>query len=54
MRVTLVVDERYVLDNFDGTVRRLDEYQWMHPQFAALPELLMAQGRLPGDAAVGR
>jgi hypothetical protein len=53
-RVALVVDERYVLDNLDSSVRRLEEYERAHPQFAALPEVLMAQGRLAGDAAVGR
>jgi hypothetical protein len=53
-RVALVVDERYVLDNMDSNVRRLDQYGRMIPQYAALPEVLMAQGRLPGDAAVGR
>jgi hypothetical protein len=53
-RVALVVDERYVLDNLDSSVRSLEEYARAHPQLAALPELLMAQGRLPGDAAVGR
>jgi hypothetical protein len=53
-RVALVVDERYVLGNMDSAVRRLEEYERMDPRYAALPELLMAQGRLPGDAAVGR
>jgi predicted transglutaminase-like cysteine proteinase len=52
-RVALVVDERYVLDNFDAGVRRIDEYQRMNPSFAALPEALMIAGR-PGSAAVGR
>jgi hypothetical protein len=51
--VALVVDERYVLDNFYDGVRRLDEYQRLQPDFAALPEVLMMAGR-PGSAAVGR
>jgi hypothetical protein len=51
--VALVVDERYVLDNFYDGVRRLEEYQRLHPSVAALPEALMVAGR-PGGAAVGR
>lgn len=51
--VALVVDERYVLDNFYDGVRRVEEYQRLHPSFAALPEVLMVAGR-PGSAAVGR
>jgi len=51
--VALVVDERYVLDNFYDGVRLIDEYQRLHPSFAALPEVLMVAGR-PGSAAVGR
>jgi hypothetical protein len=52
-RVALVVDERYVLDNFYDGVRRVDEYLRLNPSFAALPEALMVAGR-PGSAAVGR
>jgi predicted transglutaminase-like cysteine proteinase len=52
-RVALVVDERYVLDNFDDGVRRVEEYRRLNPSFAALPERLMVAGR-PGSAAVGR
>jgi predicted transglutaminase-like cysteine proteinase len=52
-RVALVVDERYVLDNFDDGVRRIEEYGRLNPSFAALPERLMVAGR-PGSAAVGR
>jgi hypothetical protein len=51
--VALVVDERYVLDNFYDGVRRIDEYRRLHPSFAALPDRLMMAGR-PGSAAVGR
>ena len=51
--VALVVDERYVLDNFYDGVRRIDEYQRLHPSLAALPDRLMMAGR-PGSAAVGR
>ena len=51
--IALVVDERYVLDNFDDAVRRIDEYRRLNPSFAALPEALMVAGR-PGSAAVGR
>jgi len=51
--VALVVDERYVLDNFYDGVRRIEEYKRLHPSFAALPEVLMFAGR-PGSAAVGR
>lgn len=51
--VALVVDERYVLDNFYDGVRRIEEYQRLHPSFAALPEVLMVAGR-QGSAAVGR
>ena len=49
----LVVDERYVLDNVYNNVRRLDQYERLHPAIAAVPGTLMAQGR-PGSAAVGR
>jgi predicted transglutaminase-like cysteine proteinase len=52
-RVALVVDERYVLDNFEDGVRRIEEYRRLNPSFAALPERLMVAGR-PGSAAVGR
>lgn len=40
--VVLVVDERYVLDNFDDNVRRLAEYRRFQPVLAALPATLMA------------
>jgi hypothetical protein len=49
-----VVDERYVLDNFYSEVRSPNEYERFHPVLATLPGVLMAEGRRPGDAAVGR
>lgn len=52
--VALVVDERYVLDNFYSEVRSPHQYDRFHPLLAALPGTLMAEGRRPGDAAVGR
>lgn len=49
----LVIDERYVLDNFYDHVRGLDEYQRFAPQLAALPGTLMAEGRRD-PASAGR
>jgi hypothetical protein len=40
--VVLVVDERYVLDNLDDSVRRIEEYRRFQPVLAALPATLMA------------
>lgn len=41
--VVLVVDERYVLDNIDGSVRQLREYSNFQPMLANLPPTLMAR-----------
>ncbi len=40
--LVLVVDERYVLDNLDDSVRRIEEYRRFQPTLAALPAPLMA------------
>lgn len=40
--VVLVVDERYVLDNLNDSVRRIEEYRRFQPVLAALPAALMA------------
>lgn len=41
--VVLVVDNRYVLDNMDSTVRPLAEYERFSPVLASLPADLMAR-----------
>ncbi len=43
--VVLVVDEHYVLDNLDSSVRRLREYTHLEPVLASLPSTLMARNR---------
>lgn len=45
----LVVDNRYVLDNLDGTIREYSEYVRFEPLLAAIPGNLVA-GREPQKA----
>jgi len=47
--VVLEVDQRYVLDNLDSSVRQVREYVRFDPVLASLPWTLMARkpGRLP-------
>jgi hypothetical protein len=40
--MVLVVDERYVLDNFYQQVRPIEEYLALSPQLMPLPPALMA------------
>lgn len=42
--VVLVVDNRYVLDNLDGTIREYSEYVRFEPLLAAIPGNLVAGG----------
>jgi hypothetical protein len=53
--VVLVVDQRYVLDNLDGSVRQLREYARFEPVLASLPRPLMARKleRLPTVSQAG-
>jgi len=51
--VVLVVDDRYVLDNFYDSVRPIADYQRFRPRFVAVPATLMAEGRR-SPASVGR
>lgn len=43
--MVLVVDERYVLDNFYQHVRPIEEYLALSPQLLPLPVVLMAEGQ---------
>jgi len=42
-----VVDDRYVLDNLDSSVRQVREYARFDPVLASLPWILMARRAAP-------